>query len=172
MIVPESNQGLCLQVENGKHHDGAAFELGHRSGATYQNFRFCPDQRAVICVHSNSAMDIGKDPKRGPNIIQWRWHGRSNQRWIYDASTLRIRACDQGFVLDVKGGSVRAGAHLLAAPESGSATQRWILVNIPNPGFPFQAAQYQAPAFAASDPRPDFARGGHQGMNDYPQYPY
>jgi hypothetical protein len=77
-------------------------------------------------------MDIGRDPGRGPNIIQWKWHGRDNQQWLYDPATGKVRSKLDNLVLDILG-PPQQGAQLVAARDSASQTQQWMLLNVSNP---------------------------------------
>jgi hypothetical protein len=127
-------------------------------------FEIYESQRCIIAANSGLAVDIGKDRKRGPNIIQWRYHGGANQRWDYDSQSRILRCRDGGLVLDVKGGIVRQGATLIGAPETSSTTQRWVIVDAMDARKEFKSSApvYDVrPGFATSaSARPAFAQWG------------
>jgi hypothetical protein len=110
----------------------------------HQQWRHAPGAGPFICVGSNLCLDIGRDANRGPNIIQWEFHGSWNQIFDYNPITLKIQSRDGRF-LDVKG-PVAAGSTLCAGPGGPVATQRWVIRTLANP-WPIP------PVTAAASPR-------------------
>jgi hypothetical protein len=138
-IHPYNRPELCVEVLGNYQMKGGTIQLAVYTGAVQQQYLIdpSPDARgAIVCAGSHLCLDIGKDSRRGPNIIQWSWRKARNQIFDYNPDTLKIQSGDGRF-LDVNG-AIAAGATLLANNDRPLPTQQWVIRNVQNPSVTYR----------------------------------
>jgi hypothetical protein len=138
-IHPASNQNLCVEVKDNYQRNGGVIQLAPYTGSQQQQWIIDPNTCGYICAGSNRGMDIGSDPRRGPNMIQWEFHRSPNQTFDYDPNTLKIRSRDGRF-LDVNG-SISPASTLCCIDDRPTVSQQWIILNVQN-----RSVKYTPPA--------------------------
>jgi hypothetical protein len=145
-----ANRKLYIEVTGSAQSNGAVVILNSFTGAPNQQWSIQPDQGAFINACSNLALDVGRDSKRGPNLIQWSYHGRGNQVFDYDFYSKKLRS-RLGGVIDVKSGSLAPGQSLLLAQDSNNQSQQWEIVSVSD-----QTVLFNPAAAGPRNPAPVF----------------
>jgi hypothetical protein len=127
-IQVANNPSLVLDISGGSNDDGAKLIIWGPNGGDNQKFEVTND--TVLCVKSQKVLDCSGGLKKGRSIIQFTYHGRANQQWVYDQTTQVIKSKSQNLVLDVKGGNLTAGTEVIAWPPNNGANQKWDLIPV------------------------------------------
>jgi hypothetical protein len=128
-IQPYSNSNLYMEVRGDSPYKGAVVQLGGYTGQSNQQWIIDDCNGSILSASSGLALDIGSDPNRGQNMIQWPFHFNGNQVFDYYPGTLTLQA-RTGLVLDAT--AVATGVPLVATRYTRSWTQQWRIVSVRN----------------------------------------
>jgi hypothetical protein len=122
-----------MEVSGNSQRDGGIVQLGIYTGALNQQWIIDQPTGKFVCVGSNLCLDIGKDPRRGPNMIQWKRKRGRNQIFDYNPDTMKIQSGDNRF-LDING-PISSGTPLFAIDETPRGSQQWVIRSTANPAI-------------------------------------
>lgn len=121
--ISQSSGGLDFSVNDYDVTIGGGGGGGIVSGSTYYIY----NQGSGKCI------DVyGNSTSNGANIIQWTYHGGSNQQWQVNSTGdgyYTLTAQHSGKLMDVSGASTANGANVLQWSYNGGTNQQWAIAD-------------------------------------------
>ncbi|MDR3315948.1 MAG: RICIN domain-containing protein [Coriobacteriales bacterium] len=127
------SSGSRIDINGGSTADGAQALLYQPLPGQNQRFNFTYDWKSgyykITAVHSSKVLDAyGGGTTLGSPIIQFTYHGRSNQWWSVEPDgqgNYIIRSAKTGYSFDVEGSGTTNGTRILMWTYSGTPNQKW-----------------------------------------------